>query len=153
MMKFLERIPLVIQHMWLTLSICHQSVGIKSSHRLMNLSQKCKRKIEKVPFKVLDMLSLADDFYLNLVDWSLVNVLAVGLGSCVYLGSACTSKVTKLCDLGVSSQYSVTSVALTQKGTHLAVGVNNGEVQIWDTIKCKKIQTMGGYSARIGALS
>ena len=41
-----------------------------------------------------------DDFYLNLVDWSSLNVLAVGLGTCVYLWSACTSKVTKLCDLG-----------------------------------------------------
>ena len=128
-------------------------VGIKSSHRLMNLPQKRKRKIAKVPFKVLDAPSLADDFYLNLVDWSSLNVLAVGLGSCVYLWSACTSKVTKLCDLGVSSQDSVTSVAWTQRGTHLAVGVNNGEVQIWDTIKCKKLRAMGGHSARIGALS
>jgi cell division cycle 20-like protein 1 (cofactor of APC complex) len=128
-------------------------VGIKSSHRLMNMPQKRKRKIAKVPFKVLDAPSLADDFYLNLVDWSSLNVLAVGLGSCVYLWSACTSKVTKLCDLGVSNQDSVTSVAWTQRGTHLAVGVNNGEVQIWDTVKCKKIRTMGGHSARIGALS
>lgn len=128
-------------------------VGMKSSHRLMNMPQKRKRKIATVPFKVLDAPSLADDFYLNLVDWSSLNVLAVGLGSCVYLWSACTSKVTKLCDLGVSSQDSVTSVAWTQRGTHLAVGVNNGEVQIWDTIKCKKIRTMGGHSARIGALS
>jgi len=128
-------------------------VGMKSSHHLMNMPQKQKRKIAKVPFKVLDAPSLADDFYLNLVDWSALNVLAVGLGSCVYLWSACTSKVTKLCDLGASTQDSVTSVAWTQKGTHLAVGVNNGEVQIWDTVKCKKIRTMGGHSARIGALS
>lgn len=28
------------------------------------------------------------------------NVLAVGLGTCVYLWSACTSKVTRLVDLG-----------------------------------------------------
>ena len=82
-----------------------------------------------------------------------MNVLAVGLGSCVYLWSACTSKVTKLCDLGASSQDSITSVAWTQRGTHLAVGVNNGEVQIWDTVKCKKIRKMDGHSARIGALS
>jgi cell division cycle 20-like protein 1 (cofactor of APC complex) len=128
-------------------------VGMKSSHCLMNMPQKRKRKIAKVPFKVLDAPSLADDFYLNLVDWSSLNVLAVGLGSCVYLWSACTSKVTKLCDLGGSSQESVSSVAWTQRGTYLAVGVNNGEVQIWDTIKCKKIRTMGGHSARIGALS
>ena len=128
-------------------------IGVKSSHRLMNMPQKRKRKIAKVPFKVLDAPSLADDFYLNLVDWSSLNVLAVGLGSCVYLWSACTSKVTKLCDLGASSQDSITSVAWTQRGTHLAVGVNNGEVQIWDTVKCKKIRKMDGHSARIGALS
>jgi WD40 repeat protein len=39
-----------------------------------------------------------DDFYLNLVSWSSSNVLGVGLNSCVYLWSAQTSKVTKLCE-------------------------------------------------------
>ena len=42
--------------------------------------------------QVLDAPALQDDFYLNLVDWSSQNVLAVGLGTCVYLWSACTSK-------------------------------------------------------------
>ena len=50
--------------------------------------------------QVLDAPSLADDYYLNLVDWSAQNVLAVGLGTCVYLWSACTSKVTRLVDFG-----------------------------------------------------
>lgn len=80
------------------------------------------------------------------------NVLAVGLGSCVYLWSACTSKVTKLCDLSASEDV-VTSVSWTQRGTHLAVGTNHGEIQIWDTLKCILIRTMGGHSARIGTLS
>ena len=44
--------------------------------------------------QVLDAPALQDDFYLNLVDWSSQNVLAVGLGSCVYLWSACTSKAS-----------------------------------------------------------
>jgi len=128
-------------------------VGLASSNRLSSMPQKRKRRIAKVPFKVLDAPALADDFYLNLVDWSLLNVLAVGLGSCVYLWSACTSKVTKLCDLGDHTQEAVTSVAWTQRGIHLAVGVHNGEVQIWDTVKCRKVRTMPGHSARIGALS
>jgi len=128
-------------------------VGMASSNRLSSMPQKRKRRIAKVPFKVLDAPALADDFYLNLVDWSLQNVLAVGLGSCVYLWSACTSKVTKLCDLGPHTQDAVTSVAWTQRGIHLAVGVHNGEVQIWDTIKCRRVRTMAGHSARIGALS
>lgn len=38
-------------------------------------------------------LSIQDDFYLNLVDWSQQNVLTVGLGKSVYLWSACTSQV------------------------------------------------------------
>ena len=46
--------------------------------------------------QVLDAPALADDFYLNLVDWSAQNVLAVGLGPCVYLWSACTSKARGL---------------------------------------------------------
>ena len=99
---------------------------------------------------MLDAPALQDDFYLNLVDWSSLNVLAVGLGSCVYLWSACTSKVTKLCDLGPDD--SVTSVAWTQRGTHLAVGTSVGEVQIWDAAKCAATRTMGGHQARVGTL-
>jgi WD40 repeat protein len=49
------------------------------------------RKINKMPFKVLDAPQLQDDFYLNLVDWSSSNVLAVGLNRAVYIWSACTS--------------------------------------------------------------
>jgi len=36
-----------------------------------------------MPFKVLDAPQLQDDFYLNLVDWSSTNILAVGLGRAV----------------------------------------------------------------------
>ena len=42
---------------------------------MMGLSQQRKRRIPKVPFKVLDAPALKDDFYLNLVDWSSQNVL------------------------------------------------------------------------------
>ncbi|KAK9103482.1 hypothetical protein Sjap_020736 [Stephania japonica] len=89
---------------------------------------KAPRKVSRSPYKVLDAPALQDDFYLNLVDWSSHNVLAVGLGNCVYLWNACSSKVTKLCDLGMDD--SVCSVGWAQRGTHLAVGTNNGNVQI-----------------------
>lgn len=132
-------------------------IRMSSNQLLMSMPQKSKRKIAKVPFKVLDAPALADDFYLNLVDWSSQNVLAVGLGSCVYLWNACTSKVTKLCDLSEMGNNresaKVTSVSWTQKGTHLAVGVSDGELQFWDATHCKMIRSLGGHSARIGALS
>ena len=87
---------------------------------------------------MLDAPALQDDFYLNLVDWSSSNVLAVGLGSCVYLWSASSSKVTKLYDLGAND--SVTSVSWSVRGNLLAVGTNQGIMQIWDTQKCKLIK-------------
>lgn len=64
------------------------------SQKLLRSPRKATRKISRIPFKVLDAPELQDDFYLNLVDWSSQNVLAVGLGSCVYLWSACTSQVS-----------------------------------------------------------
>jgi cell division cycle 20-like protein 1, cofactor of APC complex len=123
-----------------------------ASQRLMAAPPKRKRRISKVPFKVLDAPQLQDDFYLNLVDWSSQNTLAVALGQCVYLWSACTSKVTKLCDLS-STDDTVTSVSWAQRGTHLAVGTNRGEVQLWDTVKCKKVRSMAGHTARVGTLA
>lgn len=72
----------------------------KSSQSQLSGSKRTMRNIAKSPFKVLDAPRLTDDFYLNLVDWSSsCNILSVGLGECVYLWSAFTSKVTKLCDL------------------------------------------------------
>lgn len=44
-------------------------MGSETSHRLLSAPQKRPRRIQKVPFKVLDAPALQDDFYLNLVDW------------------------------------------------------------------------------------
>jgi len=87
------------------------------------------RKVSKVPCKVLDAPALQDDFYLNLIDWSSNNQLAVGLGHCIYLWNAETSKVTKLCEL---QNDLVTSVGWSPNSYSLAIGCNKGEVQLWD---------------------
>ncbi|XP_048568892.1 protein FIZZY-RELATED 3-like [Triticum urartu] len=113
--------------------------------------KKAPRKVPKTPHKVLDAPSLQDDFYLNLVDWSSQNMLAVGLGTCVYLWSASSSKVTKLCDLG--PRDSVCAVHWTREGSYLAVGTSLGDVQIWDSSRCKRIRNMGGHQTRAGVLA
>ncbi|KAL0382033.1 UNVERIFIED_CONTAM: protein FIZZY-RELATED 3 [Sesamum calycinum] len=109
------------------------------------------RKVPKTPHKVLDAPALQDDFYLNLVDWSSQNVLAVGLGTCVYLWSASNSKVTKLCDLGPND--GVCSVQWTREGSYISVGTNLGQVQVWDGTQCKRVRTMGGHQTRTGVLA
>ncbi len=85
-----------------------------------------KRKINKIPFKILDAPTLQDDYYLNLIDWSSQNVLSVGLSSCVYLWNSQNSKVTKLCEQDPSE--AITSVSWSRDGSLLAVGSTNGQV-------------------------
>ena len=122
----------------------------QTAEALLASPMRTQRKVSKVPYKVLDAPSLQDDFYLNLVDWSALNVLAVGLDTCVYLWSAFTSKVTRLADIGPET---VTSVQWTKRGQHLAVGQSNGTVVIFDTVKCEPIRTMLGHSQRVCALA
>ena len=99
----------------------------------------------------MDAPDLKDDFYLNLLDWSSQNILSVGLGSNVYLWSAGTCNVTKLCSVGPYD--SVTSVGWLEKGTHLAVGTNNGFIQVWDVARGKRVRNLSGHTNRISALS
>ena len=120
------------------------------SQRLLLSPKKAPRAVSKVPFKVLDAPDLADDFYLNLVDWGGSNILGVGLGSCVYMWNSASGRVTKLCDL---QDDIVTSVSWIQRGTHVSIGTNKGLVQIWDAEKQRRLRTMTGHTARVGALA
>ena len=110
-----------------------------------------ERQIPKLPFKVLDAPDLQDDFYLNLLDWSMTNCIAVGLGSCTYTWSASTAKVSKLCDLGSSDM--ITSVSWMQRGSHLAIGTHTGQVLLYDVHVNKKIRTFTGHEGRVGVLT
>ncbi|KAH6941635.1 hypothetical protein HPB50_020999 [Hyalomma asiaticum] len=121
------------------------------SHKLLSSPRKQARKISKIPFKVLDAPELQDDFYLNLVDWSSTNVLSVGLGACVYLWSACTSQVTRLCDLSGEGD-SVTSVAWAERGHLVAVGTHKGLVQVWDVAASKQTALLQGHRQEVCGL-
>ena len=122
---------------------------LDSQHLLLS-PRKVPRAVSKVPFKVLDAPDLADDFYLNLVDWGSSNILGVGLGQCVYMWNSASGRVTKLCDL---ADDTITSVSWIQRGSHIAIGTNKGLVQIWDAERCRRLRTMTGHTARAGALA
>jgi cell division cycle 20-like protein 1, cofactor of APC complex len=79
-------------------------------------------------------------------------VLAVGLGSCIYLWAASTGHVNKLHDLGPCDH--VTSVQWQSGGGGsgadlLAIGTNLGIFQIWDAAKAKKVRELTGHTGRI----
>ncbi|XP_027160828.1 protein FIZZY-RELATED 3 [Coffea eugenioides] len=129
-------------------SVLGQDSGLSAE---VSTPPKPPRKVPKTPHKVLDAPALQDDFYLNLVDWSSQNVLAVGLGTCVYLWSASNSKVTKLCDLGPND--GVCSVQWTREGSYISIGTNLGQVQVWDGTQCKRVRTLTGHQTRTGVLA
>lgn len=125
--------------------------GADSSDPDSQLDFSKPRRINKMPYKVLDAPQLQDDFYLNLVDWSSTNVLAVGLNKAVYVWSACTSQVKKLCE--VVGDNKITSVGWSNKGNHLAIGTDYGETQIWDINHGKQIRSLNEHQQRISAIA
>lgn len=123
------------------------------SRQLLESPRRQLRSVCKTPYRVLDAPELADDFYLNLVDWSSTNVLGVGLGSCVYLWTAHNAAVSKLCDLAPSND-TISSVSWVQKGSTLAVGTLAGRLHIYDANTLQLQRTyQQAHSQRIGALA
>lgn len=120
------------------------------SQQMLLSPRKQPRAVSKVPYKVLDAPDLADDFYLNLVDWGSSNVLGVGLGSSVYMWNSQSGRVNKLCEL---QDDTVTSVSWIQRGSHIAIGTGKGLVQIWDAERIRRLRTMTGHTARVGSLA
>jgi cell division cycle protein 20 (cofactor of APC complex) len=58
--------------------------------------KKMFRHIPQAPERTLDAPDMLDDYYLNLLDWSSNNVLAVALGMTVYLWDATSSSIEEL---------------------------------------------------------
>lgn len=111
---------------------------------------KSHRQIPSQPMHVLNAPDMVDDFYLNLLDWSKDNVIAIALSNIVYLWNADSGNITKLID---NPDQMVTSVSWSKNGQFLSVGTSNNEVQIWDAARSKQIRSMGGHNARVGSLS
>jgi len=122
---------------------------------LRSVAQKVGRRIPAAPSRILDAPDLVDDYYLNLVSWGKDNVLAVALGQCVYLWDAANGDIKHLLTLEGEDDYATSVAWATTPGNtqYIAVGTNNSPVQLWDAEALKKVRTLSGHSARVGALS
>jgi cell division cycle protein 20 (cofactor of APC complex) len=110
-----------------------------------------KRRIPLVPEKILDAPGLVDDFYLNLMDWSSKNILAVGLENIVYIWNGDTGEVHEFCK--TKEDDYISSLKWVGDGSFLAVGTGAGDAQIWDLDSTSKVRSMRGHTSRIGVLS
>lgn len=109
------------------------------------------RYIPHAPDRILDAPEIVDDYYLNLIDWSFSNILAVALGTSVYLWNADTGAIDQLLDLE-GADY-VTSLSWVPNGNLLGVGTALGPVQLWDASQTKRLRVMNSHSSRVGAMS
>ena len=114
------------------------------------------------------------------MSWSSSNLLAVGLRSSVYIWTAATSDVSRLCDFAegalphdtidevtglewtnrVSAVIAALALHSTDcamasdfQGSTVAIGTRSGKVEIWDAEANRRIRTMNGHTGRVGALA
>lgn len=113
-------------------------------------SAQFRRRIATAPERVLDAPGLIDDYYLNLLDWSSGNQVAIGLERNVYVWSADEGSVS--CLLETSPDTYVSSVKWSGDGAYVGVGLGTGEVQIWDVAEGVKIRSMFGHDTRVGVM-
>lgn len=111
----------------------------KTSLRPAAASARAK-KIPTAPERVLDAPGLVDDFYLNLLAWSLTNLLAIGLEDAVYVWNASTGSVGLLCEL--ADKTLVTSLKWSDDGSYISIGKDDGLIEIWDIETNTKLRTL-----------
>ena len=90
--------------------------------------------------RVLDAPRINDDYYLNILDWGKRNILAIALGSDLYLWNAETGKSEKLMQVDDQGDYP-TSVAWSEDGRRVAVGHLSSKLQLWDSETSKPVNS------------
>ncbi|PON20537.1 WD repeat domain-containing protein [Trichoderma gamsii] len=113
-------------------------------------SAQARRRIATAPERVLDAPGLIDDYYLNLLDWSSGNQVAIGLERSVYVWSADEGSVS--CLMETTPDTYISSVKWSEDGAYVGVGLGTGEVQIWDVAESQKIRSMFGHDTRVGVM-
>ena len=78
------------------------------------------------------MHEIVDELYLKLIEWGSANVLDIALGHTVYIWDDSTGSTSELVTID-EEKGPVTSINWAPDGRHVAVGLNNSEVQLWDS--------------------
>jgi len=119
------------------------------------------RIIPSAPERILDAPEFRDDYYLNLIDWSSSNYLAVALNREMYLWNASGGEISQLMSMdddeseqsSPSSDYITSTAWVQNKGPILAVGNSKNIVELWDVTRQTRVRSMKSHTSRVGCLS
>lgn len=103
------------------------------------------RKIPSIPERILDAPGLVDDYYLNLLSWSVTNLLAVALENSVYIWQASVGAVNLL----TNCDSLITSLSWSDDGSYLSIGKENGTIEVWDIEDNVRLRTMKTTDSRV----
>lgn len=114
------------------------AVALRKSLRPALASERAK-SVPAAPERVLDAPNIVDDFYLNLVAWSLTNLIVIGLEDAVYVWNASSGLVGLLCE---TAGKLVSSLRWSEDGSYISIGKDDGTVEIWDIETNSRLRTL-----------
>nr|KYP53626.1 Anaphase-promoting complex subunit cdc20 [Cajanus cajan] len=109
------------------------------------------RKLPKGESRILDAPNIRNDYYANIMDWGENNILAIALGSDMYLWNSKNSNVFKL--FNDTNNDFPTSVSWSNDAKYLAIGSMNSKLQLWDAETSKPIRILKGHGQRIATIA
>ena len=109
------------------------------------------RKIPQEPERILDAPNLTDNFYYNPLDWGSKNILSVCLGGFSYLWNYNNLETNLLTKNKYDIEYCTSN--FMENGVCIALGLNNGDIELWDIEKKIKIRSLNAHNDRVGALA
>lgn len=100
--------------------------------------------------RILDAPEIVEDYYLNLLSWSDLNLLAVALRGKLYIWNGNTGNVELLKEY---NNEIITSVSWMKGGKCLAVGDSSHLVKLIDVEKNSEIRNIRSHSDRVSSLA
>lgn len=123
----------------------------KEENEIFGAPYPAQRSYPSSPVKVLDAPCFSNDYYYNVLDWSALNCVGIGLKNTAYIynpASACVAKLLQLPDDQEISHFS-----FNKEGTLASLGLTSGLVQIWDVQAQKLVRSLTGHTSRSCAAS
>ena len=109
------------------------------------------RKISSEPERILDAPNLSDNFFSNPIDWGSKNILSVCLGPYDYLWNYNNLETNLLSKNKNEIEYCTSN--FMDNGICIALGLDNGEIELWDIEKKIKIRNLSGHEMRVATLA
>eukprot|EP01022_Parablepharisma_sp_SALTPOND_P017618 TRINITY_DN2846_c0_g1_i1.p1 TRINITY_DN2846_c0_g1~~TRINITY_DN2846_c0_g1_i1.p1 ORF type:complete len:1530 (-),score=226.01 TRINITY_DN2846_c0_g1_i1:4946-9535(-) len=105
------------------------------------------RKVPKYPSQVLDSPGLRDDPYRSIIDWSVLDMICVGIDHTLYLLNNMGTTTNTLAEF--PKEVHTSSLAFNPSGNLLTVGLDCGNVVLLDPVNRTALKNYSAHSKQI----